>query len=426
MRISPQFSLLAATLPLISIAGLSSALPVTVDTEQTPPPKKFIVVLKNQVTSSELHNHTVWATSIHARNLEKRQKNTGTSAVSESVGVEEVYEIDKFKAYAGSFDAATLSEIEASEDVDYVEEDQPVYITGVQVERTESWSLSVLSAKGANWENAARDSNSNRLYRFDESAGEGTYAYILDTGINIAHEDFEGRAELGYNAVADTDHVDTTGHGTHVAGIVAGKKWGVAKKANVISVKIMDAGKNSTTAIAIDGFNWAVRDIIEKGRENVAVINLSVSSNISKAFNTALENAYHQGIISVASAGNSQRLATEQSPASASTAIVVGAIDRNGTRWENSNYGHHVTIMAPGTEIQAASYLDNNSTLLYSGTSQAAPHVVGLICYLKRLEGLNGTDATKTRLVGVAQKGVLDESSLKRSPNLFLYNGIEK
>lgn len=100
-----------------------------------------------------------------------------------------------------------------------------------------------------------------------------TLRSIVDTGINAAHTDFGGRASLGYTAVGST--VDDVGHGTHVAGTIAGTKYGVAKAATVIAVKVF-IGDQGTTADVLDGYDWAVNDIISKGRQNVAAVSMSL------------------------------------------------------------------------------------------------------------------------------------------------------
>lgn len=102
----------------------------------------------------------------------------------------------------------------------------------------------------------------------------GTYAYVVDSGINVNHVEFESRASLAYNA-AGGSHVDSIGHGTHVAGTIGGKTYGVAKKTNLLSVKVFQ-GESSSTSIILDGFNWAVNDIVSKGRTKKAAINMSL------------------------------------------------------------------------------------------------------------------------------------------------------
>lgn len=128
-----------------------------------------------------------------------------------------------------------------------------------------SWGLAAISKR------AGAGTSS---YIYDTSAGSGTYAYVIDTGINAAHTDFGGRASLGYNVVGGLD-ADTVGHGTHVAGTIAGTTYGVAKQATVIAVKVFQ-GNSGTTADVLAGFDWAVNDIIDNNRESVSAISMSL------------------------------------------------------------------------------------------------------------------------------------------------------
>lgn len=108
-------------------------------------------------------------------------------------------------------------------------------------------------------------------YVYDTSAGSGTYAYIVDSGVQVSHSQFSGRATHGYSVVSGT--TDTVGHGTHCAGTVAGSTYGVAKQANIVAVKVF-AGIDGTTSDVLDGFNWAVNDITSKNRKSKAVISM--------------------------------------------------------------------------------------------------------------------------------------------------------
>lgn len=144
---------------------------------------------------------------------------------------------------------------------------------------------------------------------------------MVDTGINVYHEEFGGRATLAYNAVNGSEHVDTVGHGTHVAGTIGGTTFGVAKEANLLSVKVFD-GESGRTSDILDGFNWAANDIVEKRRTSKAAINMSLGEllfslcwghsrlihitggTFSFAFNNAVESAFDRGVFSIVAAGN--------------------------------------------------------------------------------------------------------------------------
>jgi oryzin len=110
-------------------------------------------------------------------------------------------------------------------------------------------------------------------YVYDSSAGEGTYAYVIDSGILVEHEDFEGRASMAYNAIGGSN-TDVMGHGTFVAGIIGSKTYGVAKKTQLVGVKIYDT-QGSQLSVFMNALNWTVNDIISKKREGKSVINVS-------------------------------------------------------------------------------------------------------------------------------------------------------
>lgn len=139
-------------------------------------------------------------------------------------------------------------------------------------------------------------------YIYDSTAGHDTYAYVLDTGIRITHDEFNGRAHNVYTAFPGQWN-DTHGHGTHVSGTIIGSEFGVAKNATALSVKVFE-GEDSPTSTILGGYNWAVNDIIANNRQNSSVINMSLEGEESQAYNDALEKAYKAGILSVVAAGN--------------------------------------------------------------------------------------------------------------------------
>lgn len=186
-------------------------------------PGKYIVTLKDGVDTTM---HTSWVNGVVRRSLERRDGAEG----DEPAGVEKTYDINTFKGYAGAFDDATLNEIKSSPDVAAVEADQTWKITALTTQSSSTYGLGSISHRNPGFTN----------YVYDTSAGQGQYAYVIDTGIRTTHVEFEGRASLGYNAVSGVAFTDTVGHGTHVAGTIAAKTYGVAKKANVIAVKVFD------------------------------------------------------------------------------------------------------------------------------------------------------------------------------------------
>ncbi|KAI0405861.1 peptidase S8/S53 domain-containing protein [Xylaria palmicola] len=370
---------------------------------------KYIVTLKSGISATEFDSHVNWARDLHARSLGRR----------DTAGVEKTYNIKDFNAYSVEMDVETLAEIKANPQVAEVEQDQVWHLFD---EAHELSDRSLVTQTGAPWGlgTVSHKAKGSTSYIYDSSAGAGTYAYIVDTGLLTTHTQFGSRGSIGYNAVGGAS-VDSNGHGTHVAGTLAGSTYGVAKAATIISVKVF-SGSSSSTSIILDGFNWAVNDITSKSRKAKSVISMSLGGGYSSAFNTAVNNAYSSGILSVIAAGNDGVNAANTSPASAANAITVAAIDSNWAFASFSNYGAVVDVAAPGVSVLSSWIGGNSATNTISGTSMATPHVAGLALYLIALEGLSTPAAVTARIKALATSGKIT-SVPSGTVNLIAYNG---
>ncbi|KAF2995502.1 proteinase B [Curvularia kusanoi] len=381
-------------------------------------PGKFIVTLKPGVDAATAESHLNWVADVHKRSFAKRN----------TAGIEKKYDIKDWKAYAGEFDEATIAEIKANPDVALVEPDTIAYLYyEVDEVHEEPEKKALTTQSGATWGLGAisHKTGSSTSYIYDTTAGSGTYAYVVDSGILVAHTQFGGRATLGYNAVGGT-HTDTLGHGTHVAGTIGGSTYGVAKNTNLISVKVFQ-GSSGTTSTILAGYNWAVNDITSKGRAAKAAINLSLGGSVSTTWNNAVAAAYTSGVLTVAAAGNGDSLGRPQpvssvSPGSAPNALTVAASDSAFKPASFTNYGAGVDVFAPGVAVLSSYIGGNSATASLSGTSMATPHVVGLAVYLQALETLSNAAAVTSRIKALAQSGKIT-GTLNGSPNLFIYNG---
>jgi len=257
-------------------------------------------------------------------------------------------------------------------------------------------------------------------YPHDSAAGEGAFAYVVDSGIRVSHREFEGRASNGWTAYEGKVE-DTSGHGTHVAGTIGGVTFGVAKKANLISVKVFE-GRETATSIIIAGFDWAVSDIISNGRQNNAVINMSLGGPKTQAWNDAIDKAFSEGVLCVVAAGNYKVDAKDTSPASAPSSFTVGAVNENWeivTNWDNgqgSNFGAVLDIFAPGDNIESASFKNDEGSLIMGGTSMACPHVAGMALYAMTVNGVQGAQAVTDHLLKNAGQDVV-RGPIYDSPN---------
>ncbi|KAF3356042.1 Alkaline proteinase like [Verticillium longisporum] len=361
----------------------------------------YIITLKDDLEARDVESHLDWLNEVQARALNKR----------DFPGVKKHYDIGAYHGYSGKFDEETLEAIKASPEVAAVEKDQIWTLFAVTSQSGAPYGLGSLSSR----------TGASTTYRYDDSAGQGTYAYVVDSGVQVGHSQFGGRATLGSNPAGGA-HTDTSGHGTHVAGTIGGSTYGVAKRTNIISVKVF-VGNTASTSVILSGFNWAANDIRTKARTTTSVVNLSLGGGFSSAFNNAINAASAQGVVSVIAAGNENQNVANVSPASAASAIAVGAVDSAWAIASYSNWGAGVTIFAPGSNVLSAWIGSNTATRSISGTSMASPHVAGLVVYLQRLEGLASPAAAKARLIALATTGRVT-GNLRGSPNRLAYNGV--
>lgn len=325
--------------------------------------------------------------------------------------------------YAGSFDSDTVDKIAARAEVAFVEPDRKVYTKGIVTEKAGSWGLARISQQAKLSTGSAK-----KMYRYDDSAGEGVTAYVIDTGVLADHEEFEGRAIFGHNAVEGSSDTDKNGHGTHVSATIAGKTYGVAKKAKIVGVKVLGDDGTGSNSTVIAGLNWAADHAATEGDIKNSVANMSLGGSQSDALNSAVAAIIRLGMVVCVAAGNESTNASNSSPASEPTAITVGSTTDEDKMSYFSNYGTLVDIFAPGSNITSA-WIDqtgqgrNNLTNTISGTSMATPHVVGLCAYLITLEGLKSPREVVQRLKQLAGRDLIT-GLIENSPNMLAFNGV--
>ncbi|MEV7678607.1 S8 family peptidase [Streptomyces sp. NPDC088341] len=216
---------------------------------------------------------------------------------------------------------------------------------------------------------AAGDSS----YTYPDGAGEGVTAYVIDTGVRITHQDFEGRASYGYDAIdGDNSADDGYGHGTHVAGTIAGAAHGVAKKAKIVSVRVLDNSGFGTTEQVIAGIDW-----VAANHQGPSVANMSLGGGADPALDEAVRNAVASGVTFGVAAGNNAADASITSPARVEEAITVASSTVDDAQSSFSNFGPIVDIYAPGSAITSDWNNSDTAISTISGTSMATPHVVG-------------------------------------------------
>ncbi|BAS10899.1 extracellular serine proteinase [Arthrobacter sp. Hiyo4] len=212
------------------------------------------------------------------------------------------------------------------------------------------------------------------------AAGAGVNAYVVDTGVLASHSEFAGRVAAGWTAVADgRGSGDCNGHGTHVAGTVAGTTYGVAKAATIVPVRVLDCTGSGFNSDVVAGLDWIAAN---HAAGTPAVVNMSLGGVASAAVDSALQGVINDGVAAVVAAGNSAADACGSSPARLPAAVTVAASDSADRQASFSNFGSCVDLYAPGVGIVSASYTSNTATASMSGTSMASPHTAGAAALL--------------------------------------------
>ncbi|KAI2636602.1 peptidase S8/S53 domain-containing protein [Hypomontagnella submonticulosa] len=294
-----------------------------------------------------------------------------SSIQSVSSDADFVYNSNKFKGFASSLSAEELEALQNNDDVDFIEQDAIVTIKATQ--QNADWGLARLS----------NSEPGSTTYTYDDSAGTGTCAYVIDTGIDVTHEEFEGRAKFLQN-FADSDDTDGNGHGTHVAGTIGSKTYGVAKKTSLFAVKVLDASGSGTNSGVIAGMDFVAQDAGGQDCPKGVVVNMSLGGSKSTAVNSAAASIVDAGLFLAVAAGNEAADASTSSPASEESACTVGATTIDDELASYSNFGDIVDILAPGTDIEST--WPGGETNTISGTSMASPHIAGLGAYYLGLD----------------------------------------
>ncbi len=263
--------------------------------------------------------------------------------------------------------SARMSEDEAlrlSQDpaVKYVEEDSIIQANTTQ--SNPPWGLDRIGQ---------RDLPLNQSYSFT-TTGAGVNVYIIDTGIRTTHQQFGGRASVGFDSVGDgRNGIDCNGHGTHVSGTVGGSTFGVAKGVRLFAVRVLDCSGSGSNSGVIAGVDWVTANHVSP-----AVANMSLGGPVSDTLDTAVRNSIASGVTYCVAAGNSNADASTNSPARVAEAITVGSTTMSDARSSFSNFGAGVDIFAPGSSILSSWFSSNTATATLSGTSMASPHATGV------------------------------------------------
>jgi cerevisin len=344
----------------------------------------YIVMLKKDVTQLDLLAHLDTVRDTH--NLNPLEEGSFS-------GIRHVYD-SYIKGYAGHFTESTVEALRRLPEVDYIEHDQVVRALDIGTQNSAPWGLARVSHR------EKLNFGTFRKYVFDESGGDGVDVYVIDTGVNVDHVEFQGRAKWGKTIPQNDNDVDANGHGTHCAGTIASRRYGVAKSANIIAVKVLGSNGSGSMSDVVAGVSWAAesaeatekaaqQEFKQTGRRKHkgSVANMSLGGGASRALDQTVNGAVDGGLHFAVAAGNDNRDACDYSPAAAEKAVTVGASALSDERAYFSNYGKCVDVFAPGLNILSTWIGSDEATNIISGTSMASPHTAGMLAYLLSIYG---------------------------------------
>jgi subtilisin family serine protease len=313
------------------------------------------------------------------------------------------------KGFAASLPAAAAQAIARHPLVAYVEPDQVYRLDATQSMNAngDPWGLDRVDQQGLPL---------SRTYTYT-ATGAGVHAYIIDTGIWSLHPDFGGRANNVYDAIGGPGGTgeDCHGHGTHVAGTIGGTTYGLAKGASLHGVRVLSCGGLGLTSQIIAGIDWVRQNAVKP-----AVANMSLGGGLSAALNDATTNLWNSGVFVAVAAGNDNVDACTASPASATGAFTTAASEKTDAKASYSNWGTCVEAYAPGSAI-VSDFL-GGTTMSFSGTSMASPHIAGVAVLYKATFGDQPSASVSNWIVTNATSGVITGNPAG-TPNRLLFKG---
>jgi len=310
----------------------------------------------------------------------------------------------------------------------YITQHRPCDVNKVE-DPVASWGLARMSHRGPL--NSGFKGNAYQYSSHAHHLGQGTEIYVIDTGIHVNHEDFGGRAKWGVAYADGGTQTDGNGHGTHCAGTAGGTKYGIAKLATLVAVKVLGASGGGTWEDVVAGVTYVERT----GTLGKSLGSMSLGgAGSNTALTNAIQSCINKGIPIIVAAGNSGTDACSFTPANIPGVVSVAATERSGSNPELpldnraswSNYGARCThIFAPGRDITSAWIgSSNRETSTISGTSMACPHVAGFAATILSSETvITPADLLKQLQEQHSQKDLVNNA--QGTPNLLLHNGCD-
>lgn len=246
------------------------------------------------------------------------------------------------------------------------------------------------------------------------TTGADVDVYVVDTGIRASHQDFGGRVMDHVNFVGDGINDDCNGHGTHVAGTIAGSTYGIAKDANLYGLKALGCTGSGSLSGIVAALDW-----VSANATGPSVANMSLGASANRTLDRAVRNLVDDGVNVAVAAGNENGDACATSPARVASAITVGSTTPSDSRSNFSNHGSCLDLFAPGSSITSAWHTSDTAQVSISGTSMASPHVAGVAARYLEIDPNASPAMVEAAIVDAAIRGVV--SNAGQSPNLLLH-----
>ena len=310
-----------------------------------------------------------------------------------------------FTGFAATLPPQALEALRRNPQVEAVVPDEEVHIEEVQ--SSPVWNLDRIDQRALPLSNS---------YQYD-AYGSGVTVYVMDTGIRYTHAEFEGRAVPGFDAFGSTGN-DCGGHGTHVAGTIGGKTYGVAKGVRLVSVRVFDCNGFGTTSAIAAGSDWILNHL-----SLPAVANMSFGSGANSTNDNSASKLLAAGVSVAVAAGNSGADACNYSPARVPGVMTVGNSTSSDTRASTSNYGGCVDWFAPGSTILSAGIRSDTEAVYKSGTSMAAPHTAGVAALFLEIHPAATPQTVADSLYARTTKSVIASSNSSNNHLLYSLSG---
>ncbi|KAG8132454.1 hypothetical protein E2320_010306 [Naja naja] len=302
--------------------------------------------------------------------------------------------------------------------VDYIEEDSYVFAQSIP------WNLGRIVPE------------QEMLNEYNPpNAGELVEVYLLDTGVQSTHREIEGKIfvtefenvpeEDGTRFQRQASKCDS--HGTHMAGVVNGRDAGVAKGANVRSLRVLNCQGKGTVSGTLIGLEFIAKTLAVQPYSPLVVL-LPLAGTYSRILNAACRQMVQKGVVMIAAAGNYKDDACLYSPASEPEVITVGATNAQdqpasmGTL--GTNFGRCVDVFAPGDDIISASSDCSTCFTSQSGTSQAAAHVAGIAAMVLNANPALTISELRQKLIHFSVKNLMNEAWFPEDQRLLTPNRV--